>query len=109
MESGIPYQVIGRKNLRQRKEIEDTISYMRSIIDPSGDAGKEEGASLEETLLAEDDFFDPKADAITLMTMHMAKGLEFRVVFIAGVEYGLIPYTLNKDDADIEEERRLFY
>ncbi|MCL4457320.1 MAG: UvrD-helicase domain-containing protein [Nitrospirae bacterium] len=109
MESGIPYQVIGRKNLRQRKEIEDTISYMKSIIDPSGEAGKEQSASLEETLLSDDDLFDPKANTVTLMTMHMAKGLEFRVVFIAGAEDGLIPYTLNKDSADIEEERRLFY
>ncbi|MBI3754415.1 MAG: ATP-dependent helicase [Deltaproteobacteria bacterium] len=39
----------------------------------------------------------------------MAKGLEFKAVFIAGVEDGLIPYTLNRDDSDIEEERRLFY
>ena len=105
MESGIPYQVIGRKNLRQRKEIEDTISYMKSIINPSIEIGKEQ----EETLLTEDDFFDPKANAVTLMTLHMAKGLEFRVVFIAGVEEGLMPYTNNKDNVDIEEERRLFY
>ncbi len=109
MESGIPYQVIGRKNLRQRKEIEDIISYMKSVIKSPADAEKEQGASLEETLLSEDDFFDPKAEAVALMTLHMAKGLEFRVVFIAGVEDGLIPYTLNKDNADIEEERRLFY
>jgi superfamily I DNA/RNA helicase len=105
MESGIPYQVIGRKNLRQRKEIENTISYMKSITNPSGEIGNEQ----EETLLSDDDLFDPKANAVTLMTMHMAKGLEFRVVFIVGVEDGLIPYALNKNSADIEEERRLFY
>ncbi|MEW6740594.1 MAG: UvrD-helicase domain-containing protein [Nitrospirota bacterium] len=109
MESGIPYQVIGRKNLRQRKEIEDTISYMKSIINPSYEAGREQSTSLEETLLMEDDLFDPKANAVTLMTLHMAKGLEFNVVFIAGAEDGLVPYTLNKDNIDIEEERRLFY
>jgi superfamily I DNA/RNA helicase len=109
MESGIPYQVIGRKNLRQRKEIEDTISYMRSIIDSSDGKGQEHDISLEENLLAEDDFFDPKANAVTLMTLHMAKGLEFNVVFITGVEDGLVPYTLNKGNVDIEEERRLFY
>jgi superfamily I DNA/RNA helicase len=109
MESGIPYQVIGRKNLRQRKEIEDTISYMRSIINPSDEVGKGQIASLEETLLTEDDFFNTKANAVTLMTMHMAKGLEFKVVFIAGVEDGLMPYTINKDNVNIEEERRLLY
>ncbi len=41
--------------------------------------------------------------------MHTAKGLEFRVVFIAGCEDGLIPCTIMKDGVDIEEERRLFY
>ncbi len=41
--------------------------------------------------------------------MHMAKGLEFPVVFITGVEEGIIPYTLRKEDVDEEEERRLFY
>jgi superfamily I DNA/RNA helicase len=43
------------------------------------------------------------------MTLHMAKGLEFRVVYLAGAESGVIPYTLNREDADLEEERRLFY
>jgi len=43
------------------------------------------------------------------MTLHMAKGLEFMVVFIAGIEDGLIPYTITKESTDIEEERRLFY
>lgn len=109
MESGIPYQIIGRKNLRRRKEIEDIISYMKGVIEPSSEA--ETGRTLldEESLLTEDDFFDPRADAITLMTLHMAKGLEFKVVFIAGAEDGLIPYTFREGDTDIEEERRLFY
>ncbi|MBI3593207.1 MAG: ATP-binding domain-containing protein, partial [Nitrospirae bacterium] len=56
-----------------------------------------------------DDFFDPKAEAVTLMTMHMAKGLEFKVVFITGVKGSLIPYTIKREDVDIEEERRLLY
>jgi DNA helicase-2/ATP-dependent DNA helicase PcrA len=55
------------------------------------------------------DAFDSGAEAVALMTMHMAKGLEFSVVFIAGVEDGLIPCTIKRDDVEIEEERRLFY
>ncbi len=60
-------------------------------------------------LLTPADAFDPRADAVTLMTLHMAKGLEFRVVFIAGVEDELIPYTIKRDGTNIEEERRLLY
>ncbi len=63
----------------------------------------------ELNLMTPADTFDSKAEAVTLMTLHMAKGLEFKVVFIAGVEDGLIPYTLKNYEADIEEERRLFY
>jgi superfamily I DNA/RNA helicase len=43
------------------------------------------------------------------MTLHMAKGLEFPVVFITGCEDGLVPCTIMRDGVDIEEERRLFY
>ncbi len=48
-----------------------------------------------------------RAEAVTLMTMHAAKGLEFPVVFVCGVEEGMIPYTWRETDPD--EERRLFY
>ena len=56
---------------------------------------------------------DPRAEAVTLMTIHASKGLEFPVVFIAGCEDGIIPYipvdesTIPEDDLD--EERRLLY
>ncbi len=46
-----------------------------------------------------------RPEAVTLMTLHASKGLEFPVVFICGVEEGLIPHT----EADIEEEKRLFF
>ena len=52
----------------------------------------------------------PDADAITLMTLHNAKGLEFPVVFITGLEDGLFPLAKAFDDPPLlEEERRLFY
>ena len=62
----------------------------------------------ELNLLSPGDEFDKNADAVSLMTLHMAKGLEFRVVFITGVEEGIIPYIKN-GLYDVEEERRLFY
>jgi len=52
---------------------------------------------------------DIMADKVSLLTLHAAKGLEFSVVFMAGVEDGLIPLRSNDESADIEEERRLFY
>ena len=63
----------------------------------------------ELNILAPADDYDARADTVTLMTLHMAKGLEFRVVFICGVEDGIIPYRSGKKSADLEEERRLFY
>lgn len=63
----------------------------------------------ELSLLGTADAFDPRADAVALMTLHMAKGLEFKVVFLAGAEAGLIPFTLGRGQTDEEEERRLFY
>lgn len=61
-------------------------------------------------LVADVDRLDPDADTVTLMTLHNAKGLEFPLVFIAGMEEGLFPLGRSYDDPDtLEEERRLFY
>ena len=66
---------------------------------------------LEEVSLIMDiDMWDDRKDAVSLMTLHNAKGLEFPVVFIAGVEEGLLPHhTSFEDEEELEEERRLFY
>lgn len=55
--------------------------------------------------IAEQGFYDPSADAITLLTIHASKGLEFPVVFVLGCEEGIVPSA----KGDIAEERRLFY
>jgi superfamily I DNA/RNA helicase len=62
---------------------------------------------------AETDALDPRAEAITLLTLHGAKGLEFDVVFLAGCERGLLPLRLPGSGpliaADAAEERRLLF
>jgi DNA helicase-2/ATP-dependent DNA helicase PcrA len=63
----------------------------------------------EVSLGAAVDALDPRADAITLLTLHAAKGLEFEVVFLAGCEYGLLPLHLPWADTDEAEERRLLF
>ena len=64
----------------------------------------------EVALIADLDRLDPGSETVTLMTLHNAKGLEFSLVFIAGLEEGLFPLSRAYDEADaLEEERRLFY
>ena len=62
------------------------------------------------SLVADVDSMEDRADAITLITLHQAKGLEFPVVFMVGMEEGLLPHLRSMDDpTQLEEERRLCY
>ena len=62
------------------------------------------------SLVADVDSYEDEAQSITLITLHQAKGLEFPVVFIVGMEEGLLPHSRSLDDDDeLEEERRLCY
>jgi DNA helicase-2/ATP-dependent DNA helicase PcrA len=75
------------------------------------------GMFLEQvSLVSDSDDLDTNASAVTLLTLHTAKGLEFPVVFIVGLEDGILPHsrTLELEDArekeeELAEERRLFY
>ncbi len=76
---------------------------------------EKEGSTLEMflqevSLLSDIDKWDDSKNRVTLMTLHAAKGLEFKVVFITGLEEGLFPiYSAFLDSENLEEERRLFY
>ncbi|MEX0639051.1 MAG: 3'-5' exonuclease, partial [Balneolaceae bacterium] len=68
------------------------------------------GFLQEVSLITDADKYDEDKPAVTLMTVHGSKGLEFPVVFISGLEENLFPMgARNGEEADIEEERRLFY
>lgn len=62
------------------------------------------------TLMTDVDKYSPSKEKLTLMTLHAAKGLEFRVVFIIGMEEGILPHSRSLlNPSDLEEERRLCY
>jgi DNA helicase-2/ATP-dependent DNA helicase PcrA len=89
------------------------IENLKELANAAHDAearGETLAEFLDHAALASDtDQFDPQA-RVTLMTLHAAKGLEFPLVFLAGLEEGLFPHsrTLNNPD-ELEEERRLCY
>ena len=86
---------------------------LREVVDRYGDLEPQDALDrlLEETaLVADQDAYTADADAATLITLHAAKGLEFDVVFIAGLEEGVFPHARALDDPrQMEEERRLAY
>ena len=86
-------------------------TLMKGMDDDELDAFTELDLFLQQVALVADvDRLDPDAATATLMTLHNAKGLEFPVVFIAGLEEGLFPLSRVYDEGDaLEEERRLFY
>lgn len=55
------------------------------------------------------DMHNRRMEAVSLMTLHASKGLEFECVFIPGCEKGLLPYNLYKTEVDVDEEKRLLY
>jgi DNA helicase-2/ATP-dependent DNA helicase PcrA len=91
----------------------ENIMELRNVASEYNDLLPEEAliAFLEKVSLVSDiDELDGKADAATLITLHQAKGLEFPVVFIVGLEEGILPHRRSFDDPEqMEEERRLCY
>ena len=91
----------------------DNILELRTVAKQYQDLKPQEGlaAFLEGVALVSDvDGLDESVGAVTLITLHQAKGLEFPVVFIVGMEDGILPHFKSFDDPDqMEEERRLCY
>lgn len=115
--SSIGYEALLRA---EGPEGEERLENVESLIAGAAEFVVDEGGEVgltpldhylqRTTLVAGIDILDPNADAVTLMTLHNAKGLEFPTVFIAGLEEGLFPIMRARESpSELEEERRLFY
>ena len=97
----------------ERNERWDNLQELRGLAEEYGPSPEADGlgAFLERVSLVSDvDAYEQSEDALTLITLHQAKGLEFPVVMLAGMEEGLLPHSRSMDTiAEIEEERRLCY
>jgi DNA helicase-2/ATP-dependent DNA helicase PcrA len=107
-------QAEGPESARDRIENVNALinGAAETVIDDGGEVGLTplDHFLQRAMLVAGADALDPSADAVTLMTLHNAKGLEYPVVFLTGLEDGLFPLSQSFDDPPkLEEERRLFY
>ena len=103
VEENSPKSMTRRENIL---ELQNAISYFEN-----NNSNPSLNAFLQEiTLITDTDNYDEDKPAVTMMTVHAAKGLEFPVIFIVGLEEELFPVgSRNNEDVNIEEERRLFY
>ena len=94
------------------EEAEGRLENLQELVNAAVDYDKEEGGGLRDfidaaALVSDSDQYKAEAP-VTLMTMHSAKGLEFPLVFVVGMEDGLFPHARSAgDQAEMEEERRL--
>jgi len=110
------YEKSGLHEALQQEGKEETLENVNELINDAAryDAESEQPLLIEYlqqvALYSDQDAFDESAGAVSLMTLHAAKGLEFRAVQIIGVEDGLIPHGRSLyEDESLEEERRLLF
>lgn len=105
-------QAEGTEEAKERIENINELINKAASYDESEEKGTLAGFLEEVALVADIDNLENDADHVVLMTLHSAKGLEFPVVFLAGMEDGMFPSYLSitsDDPTDLEEERRLCY
>ena len=111
-ESGYRDALAGEATLEAEGRIENLLELVAQMREYEREAEEPTlHGFLERVALASDvDGYDPEKGAVSLMTVHTAKGLEFPVVFITGLEERIFPHARSvDDDSAVEEERRLCY
>ncbi len=92
------------------ENLDELYSTISRYEQENGDEATLQGFLEEVALLSDIDNYDEQLDTVVLMTLHAAKGLEFPVVYLAGMENGLFPSAQSiEDEHGLEEERRLAY
>ncbi len=100
------------EGLSRYENVQELLNAIKEYVDDPEKEDKSLGAFLQDVSLLtnQDDNKDKDPDTVTLMTIHMAKGLEFRYVYMVGMEEDLFPSQMMLSSrAELEEERRLFY
>ncbi|MCD9014499.1 ATP-dependent helicase [Parachryseolinea silvisoli] len=100
------------EGLSRYENVQELLNAIKEFTDDPERQDKSLGAFLQEVslLTGQDEEKDKDPDKVTLMTIHMAKGLEFKYVYMVGMEEDLFPSQMMINSrADLEEERRLFY
>jgi DNA helicase-2/ATP-dependent DNA helicase PcrA len=110
-ESGYLAELEAERTVEAQGRIENVQELSGVAAEFEARGGESVADFLEQVALVSDaDQYDEEASTVTLMTLHIAKGLEFPVVFIVGMEDGVFPhYRSMTDSAQLEEERRLAY
>ena len=110
-ETGYEDELKGQRTLEAEGRLENLEEFVGVAAEYDRRAGEPslDGFLQEISLYADADAFVDTSELITLMTLHNAKGLEFPVVFIAGMEEGVFPHQRSLDEQNLEEERRLAY
>ena len=110
-ETGYRQELVTENTIESRTRLENLDEFLSATTDfDQTDGGGLVGFLENVALVADIDRYDEESDGVTLMTMHSAKGLEFPVVFLTGLEEGVFPHSRAMDNAgEQEEERRLCY
>ncbi len=110
-ESGYEAALTAQKTLESEGRLENVEEFIgvAAEYDKRAEEPSLDGFLQEISLYSDSDALADTSSLLTLMTLHNAKGLEFPVVFIAGMEEGVFPHQRSLDEQNVEEERRLAY